>query len=165
MAFIPDFEEAQTEPTPWTIVPAGVAGKGEPAWVGYVNRIDPAELERVRQPLMRLGGARPNSPAAQQAKQEHHERYIKRVLGPPSDGWTGATPANVNYLLSRVNKRLGPKTLAEIREAGGELPFSVEWGVFLLQQCWDDDFDQPLFRFAKFGAEEVEGDKQAKKTD
>lgn len=160
MAFIPDFEVADPEPLEFDLLPARPKLR-EPALTILVNRLDPDTLDRIRRPVTQLlGGARANSAAMERAQHEQLERYVRKVIA----GWRGATAGNLDYFLRRANRRVGKQMAIEIAEAGGEAPFTVDLAVALLKQCWSEDFDQPVFRFAKYGAEQVEEEREGKES-
>lgn len=158
--------EIEIPAKPVTVVAAGDAGKGEPAFVIYVKPVSPeelAELNKIPTDLIQRGFRR-NGKNYDAAMEEHaakkRAKWIADVL---EHHWDGATLANINYLLRAARVQLDPEKMPTIKAlfaSGAEAEFSPSLCDLFWRKCRDEDWDQVIGRAASSWAEEYLAEQQ-----
>jgi hypothetical protein len=118
---------------PVTLIPAGVTGEGEPAFVvtvleGTVDDLNAlAEAQAAEAPTK---GFRPNSPQAKKLRFAWRDKYASKFML----DWSGLTPKNFEH----INR--GDLVLEAPAGSKDEIPFSVEAAVYLLSHTDSGEF-------------------------
>lgn len=109
----------------------------------FIVHVEPIAVDKFKR-LLTKSSPPSNVRAGSKAAQEHTAKFERMYCKAVVRGWEGLTVDNFESLLAGQESLTGD-SMEEWREAGKEIPFSVDLCVYLYQNSWAEKFSNPIF--------------------